>query len=697
MRKDNLEIANIKDNANLLYDLYSQKHIPKEALEYGLNILYPLQWGKWALRLLLILGVAFLFCGFSHFFVFNWEHIPLMTKLFSIEITIVICVIASYFYSFEGLTGRLFLLAASILVGVFLNAFNHIYQINIRFDQFFIIWAILTFGWTLLSNFAIQWFFWLIISNIGIFCYYHNNFLDNYVYLGLISFNGIFLVLREYFVNKKGKEWLAASWIRFLLLSLFILTTTCPIICLTISEDKVGKTDIIACITAVIGHFTAYYFYRYKSNDLWAIAVIITSFSVIITFCFVKFFLRDQNIKLDNLLYLVSAVSTLIIFNLALFFFLRISKEVKFSQFRFLNSSKNKHYDLSVFLNELGSKFAINQEILNSVINRPQNIHFYLSILVVVGAFIVFLYLLFFIFKLGVITNINKYLITAFGLLSITFSIFFKKFASIDKNLKDLVCTQLSVVFMLLGKTLFCISLAFAFHSIWLVILGLFVINVITYCITFNWFESFISCFALLFMIFINLYLEKMPDYVLTLILSLFFIFQLISAITLLHHNKVRRDYIAIAYALLASASFMLLPTVLVELSLIPSNLAYINDSFSNIFLTSVLMALLILLAGDKLKTKPLLFAAVIIPFLGVFFSSFLLLAIIIMLLGHAKHEILLTIAGTLLLIIFLYCLSMNIFILKETSILIASGFILLILHFYLKKSNDWDKKREYA
>lgn len=115
--------------------------------------------------LLLAVGTGLILSGIIYFFAFNWMEIPPLVKLWGIQFGLAGCVAGAYF-SLNRATGKLLLFSASVLVGVFMAVFGQIYQTGADAYQLFMFWSLLTLGWTLISNFSVQWLLWLIITNM---------------------------------------------------------------------------------------------------------------------------------------------------------------------------------------------------------------------------------------------------------------------------------------------------------------------------------------------------------------------------------------------------------------------------------------------------------------------------------------------------------------------------------------------------
>lgn len=173
-------LEQIPANRRLVEDLYSHGKITREAREYALTLLYPHnQWGLWISRLLLTVSVVLILCGIVCFFAFNWTKITSAMKLFSIQFFIISCLIGVYFHSLQHANGQVLLLSASVLVGVFMAVFGQIYQTGADSYQLFMMWSLLTIGWTLISNFAAQWILWLVITNIFLVLWWEQVALPN--------------------------------------------------------------------------------------------------------------------------------------------------------------------------------------------------------------------------------------------------------------------------------------------------------------------------------------------------------------------------------------------------------------------------------------------------------------------------------------------------------------------------------------
>ena len=201
-KNNNITLDSIPANRRVIEELSSHNLISSDAREYGLRLLYPSQnWGLWVSRMLLVLGVSLILSGIVYFFAFNWTKITPEMKLGSIQVSILGCLGASYFYGLQRLSGKILLLSSSVLVGVFLAVFGQIYQTGADAYNLFMMWAILTLPWVIISEFSALWVVWLVISNTFLVLYWTQAALperetEMMIVSYLALFNGLFLGLR---------------------------------------------------------------------------------------------------------------------------------------------------------------------------------------------------------------------------------------------------------------------------------------------------------------------------------------------------------------------------------------------------------------------------------------------------------------------------------------------------------------------
>ena len=164
-------------------------------------------------------------------------------------------------------------------------------------------------------------------------------------------------------------------------------------------------------------------------------------------------------------------------------------------------------------------------------------------------------------------------------------------------------------------------------------------------------------------------------------------------ASVLLTHRKIKADYMPLAYALVGSLCVHVL--LLASGELASEGIAVISPYFASLILTAGLIALFGWAAGGmaKLKTEPLLLASTGAVLLGLIAAPGILLAIMLLVLGYARHERPLLATGVALIpvFLFLYYYQLDLSLLQKSVALAGSGALLLAGRFYLRRKG-WDK-----
>ena len=288
LQQDNQALAQIPADRALVEALYAGGRISKEARHYALTLLYPRhEWGLWTARLLLALGTALMLAGVIYFFAFNWAKIPPAAKLAGIEAALIGCLAMACRASLKNPHGQLWLLAASVLTGVFLAVFGQIYQTGADAWQLFALWTLFVLGWAEIAAFAAHWLLWLLLANMALGLWWDQATLPGeemafMIFLWLTLLNGAALGLREYLAVGRGRAWLAARWTRWLLTITVLLFMLFSVLAWIVEGDRATLSIMLAGITGVLGHIALYYLYRYLLPDLWSLAVLALSACIIL-------------------------------------------------------------------------------------------------------------------------------------------------------------------------------------------------------------------------------------------------------------------------------------------------------------------------------------------------------------------------------------------------------------------------------
>lgn len=289
--------------------------------------LRPTETQQWLSNMLLFLGVGLLLSGVIFFYAFNWYKMSSIMKLGSIQLGIITCLICSWLYSLDHIIGKVWLLSASVMVGVFLAVFGQIYQTGSDIYQLFGLWSILIFLWTLMSNFSAQWALWLVLVHASVWCFTGfdiSTSMQLIAHLSLMVLNGILLGLYEYCVCKNSMQWLKVFWIRYTLIWALLIQCGCHL------SNMIGqlislKTWYIEPLTLIIGLsslvvylvlFCVYRFGMYRRKVVSAILFCV-SIIVYLGYCDTFNILGDLN----------HGIATIFLFSLATQWIRRLPKD----------------------------------------------------------------------------------------------------------------------------------------------------------------------------------------------------------------------------------------------------------------------------------------------------------------------------------------------------------------------------------
>lgn len=281
------ELSTITANRRLVEQLYVHGKITREGRSYALDFLNPHHlWGLWLSRIMLTLGTLLVLSGIIYFFAFNWAALTPTVKFTAIQSSIVLAVIGSCVFSLKTMYGQTLLLAASILVGVFMAVFGQIYQTGADAYQLFMMWSLFTLGWTIISKFALQWVFWLVITNTCLVLWWQQAALPTQkmafmIFAYMAIFNGMALALCEHFAGSPKYTWLMIRWTRLLLIITTLVVMLIPLIALIVKPFTATMSILLSSFVGIVGHSVLFYFYRYKQQNTQALAAIILSFCII--------------------------------------------------------------------------------------------------------------------------------------------------------------------------------------------------------------------------------------------------------------------------------------------------------------------------------------------------------------------------------------------------------------------------------
>ena len=357
-------------------------------------------------------------------------------------------------------------------------------------------------------------------------------------------------------------------------------------------------------------------------------------------------------------------------------------------------------FNAANLLEQLESRnFTNNEEVADFVIGQQERTRpFNLGALADIGILLVaspfFTIMPFFIAEKGLIICGLIFIAGAVGLQE---AIRLQRVAGHNDAVKHVFYRQSSLALIATGKYLFTYGIAQMLDSNWAGAWALLIITGITYPFYRIGIERFLSSFAVLLFILVNILFNtdvSETKETAELLLNGFFLLQFACAAILLTHGKIKRDYIPLCYAFVCSLCISVLIFVGILTSYATFSLSVVFDStFINIVLTGGLIALFGWAAGgmEKLKSEPLVMASIGAVLLGLLSAPGILLAIGLTVLGYAKHERHLMHMGILLIPFFLFFYYYNLYfnldisLTQRSGILIGSGIVLLAGSLYLK------------
>jgi uncharacterized membrane protein len=324
-------------DSRLIEELYSRNLISKEAKDFGLLLVYPPHnWGFWVSKMLLVLGASLILSSVVYFCAFNWAKITPGIKLGALQLAILGCISSCWFTGLQKLSGKILLLSASILVGVFLAVFGQIYQTGADSYNLFMIWALLISPFVIISDFAALWVIWLLITNIFLI-FYSQQVLSNdgelhmVIFSYLVIFNGLFLCLREYCL-KKGLDWLEGRWVRTILVVLIFgyILKQAIVFFMYILGSGTTHSIIFVSTTLLVVHVLFYIIYQLKLPDMWVLTTTALSGCLILDFAILYFFLSSSfaNINLLGFFTFMGCI-TIFIFSMAIIILQATAKQIR--------------------------------------------------------------------------------------------------------------------------------------------------------------------------------------------------------------------------------------------------------------------------------------------------------------------------------------------------------------------------------
>ncbi|MFH2000820.1 MAG: DUF2157 domain-containing protein [Planctomycetota bacterium] len=267
-----------------LSELLAAGLLSREAHESSLAFIHrsepPLAWHAWIQRILLFLGAALILSGVITFFAFNWSRMPVWVKFSLIEAGMLIILFVAWTQGLDTLTGRVLLLSAGVLVGVFLLVFGQVYQTGADAYELFQGWIVLIAGWVFISRFPAFWMIWIALIQTCLILYFaqivfpqvvrHEPVAFLCLLLGLV--NAAALVFQEA-GRMKRIPWMQAPWPRWIYLAALLTCFSIPTCMLITEPDLMTEGSIPAAILLVLAVAGSLVYYKVCAPDLFAMTL----------------------------------------------------------------------------------------------------------------------------------------------------------------------------------------------------------------------------------------------------------------------------------------------------------------------------------------------------------------------------------------------------------------------------------------
>jgi len=303
---------------------------PPEIDAMELEVRRELPWQLWLDRGLLSLGAVLILAGIGYFFAHNWNHLTDNDKLGLAGGAVLLSLIGATWAGLDLFLGKLLLLAASALVGVYLAVFGQVYQTGANSYELFTGWALLIFPWVALGRFMPLWIMWIGLLNFALGFYWPifpffgvldswNVFRDETI--SLLLLNGLALLLRES-AGRWPISWFDRGWSVLILLTATIIPAameTIGEILHTWDANSSSKSAFIACLLYAVFITSLGFYYSRLRYSLPALAIATLSTCMVLTILTIRFLDFDKP-HLDAGTWLIEGLIVLAIFGGGVFF-----------------------------------------------------------------------------------------------------------------------------------------------------------------------------------------------------------------------------------------------------------------------------------------------------------------------------------------------------------------------------------------
>lgn len=264
-------------------------------------------WRRFLSQALLLLGAGLLLAGIVCFFAFNWEVLGRFAKLLLLQAAIVACAVVGW-WRLPGLTGRVALSGASVLVGPLLGVFGQSYQTGADPWGLFAAWALLILPWVIVSQFSALWLFFIALGDAALALFW-TQVLEadgatwRVLFLLLAAIHLIAVAAWE-LQYRRAQPWLDERWApRLVLAGLFgFLLVPGLDFLFNFSEGELARTIGFGALLAAI--VLTFLVYRLVREDLFMLTVAGGSALIVLTTAVGRFLFEGLDAELGGMLFM---------------------------------------------------------------------------------------------------------------------------------------------------------------------------------------------------------------------------------------------------------------------------------------------------------------------------------------------------------------------------------------------------------
>jgi len=285
-----LTIDEIPADRGLIDALLDKGVIDKTVHRRTFRLLYPRRDTEpLVLKSILAIAAIFLLFGFSMIIAANWTSLGLVIRLGAPQLLLIACLAGALWKGLDHQSGKLFASAVVAAVGGSLIILSQEFQQNADAPWLFGRWLLFAFPIVVVARFLPLWVGWIALLNTYLFSILESAdraFLDLvHSYLGreplyfLILPSVALLVIREYLLyrgkDSKSWDWLRPNWPIFLLLiwSFSLILSHLAIFYENLIDSRSASILSLYLILDVVLLLAAHWYYRYRSFNMWLLSV----------------------------------------------------------------------------------------------------------------------------------------------------------------------------------------------------------------------------------------------------------------------------------------------------------------------------------------------------------------------------------------------------------------------------------------